>query len=82
MAFVALVAVGVGAFWLGKHTLPAPEPVAAPPRKRRGSGRGPAAPSGPASTLRGGEARFCYRCGADLRPDADFCHKCGAEVRE
>jgi len=76
VAFAALAAVGVGAFWLGKHTQPALEPVVAPQRRRRGSGRGTAAPP------RVEDVRFCYRCGADLRPDAEFCHKCGAEVRE
>jgi hypothetical protein len=84
VAFVALVAVGVGAFWLGKHTQPAPEPTVTPQRKRRGSGRGSSAatPARPSSAPRGGSALFCYRCGAELRPDAEFCHKCGAEVRE
>ena len=84
VAFVALVAVGVSAFWLGKHTQPAPEPAVTPQRKRRGSGRGAVTPVRPPSQPPGGEGepRFCYRCGADLRSDAEFCHKCGAEVRE
>lgn len=82
VAFVALLAVGVGAFWLGKHTQPAPEPVVAPPRRRRGSGRGTSTPVGPPSAPRGADVLFCYRCGTELRPDAEFCHKCGAEIRK
>lgn len=82
IAFVVLVAVGGGAFWLGKQTQPAPEPAVSPQRKRRGSGRGATEREGRLSPVRGDQARFCFRCGADLRPDSEFCHKCGAEVRE
>jgi hypothetical protein len=74
LAFVALVAVGAGAFWLGKQTSePAAEQVRRP--KRRGGGRGAAAPRPRA------RAAFCHVCGTGLRSDAEFCHRCGAEVR-
>jgi hypothetical protein len=86
IAFVALVAVGGGAFWLGRQTQPAPEPTPSPPRqsKRRGSGGsrkgiGPESPQ-PSPSF-GEEAAFCYQCGAEMRPDSEFCHKCGAAVR-
>ncbi len=71
VAFVALVAVGGAAFWLGKQTQAAPEPVPQQRSERRGSGRGA-----------GAAVFFCHQCGAQLRADAEFCHKCGAEVRE
>jgi hypothetical protein len=72
VAFVALVAVGAGAFWLGRRTgtNAAPDDEAPfPPRKKRperGIGRG----------------AFCHKCGAQLRHDSEFCHKCGARVRQ
>lgn len=76
-AFVALLAVGAGAFWLGRQTQPV---VEAPRRqKRRGSGRRSSPP--PPGTPAGDEVRFCHKCGAQLRPDAEFCHQCGASVR-
>ena len=72
VAFVALIAVGAAAFWLGRNTrLPAGEPAAGAGR----SGRGPL------SQRQALDVAFCYKCGAELRPDADFCHKCGAPVR-
>jgi hypothetical protein len=83
LAFVALVGVGAAAFWLGRRTQPISEPTpsAAKQRKRRGSGRGTRPqqqppPSGPEDML------FCYKCGTQVRPDADFCHRCGAVVRK
>jgi hypothetical protein len=71
VAFVGLVAVGAGAFWLGQRTQTAAgrDPVSRS-QKRRGSGRGG-----------GGRTIFCHKCGAHLRSDSDFCHKCGAAVR-
>jgi hypothetical protein len=72
VAFVALVAVGAAAFWLGRRTgtevAPAGQ-VPFPARKKRPQ-RGTA------------PGTFCHKCGAQLRPDADFCHKCGATVRQ
>ena len=70
VAFVALLAVGGAAFWLGRSTRP--------PAGEAVSGR-----ARPGSTARGRppEAAFCYKCGAQLRPDADFCQVCGAPVR-
>lgn len=75
IAFVALLAVGGTAFWLGRHTQPTPEPLsqAAKQRKRRGSGKGEQA-------LEGGTT-FCHQCGALLRYDSEFCHKCGTAIR-
>lgn len=71
VAFVALVAVGAVAFWLGRRTGGEDEAVAEVPfparKKRQARGRGGVA--------------FCYRCGAELRLDSEFCHKCGADVR-
>jgi hypothetical protein len=71
VAFVALVAVGATAFWLGRRTgseedLPPEAPF--PARKKRpGPGRS--------------EGVFCHRCGTQLRPDSEYCHKCGTPVR-
>ncbi len=79
VAFVALLAVGVGAYWLGTRSQPPPPP---PPSrsKRRGSGR--ASQPGQLSASSGGDdIRFCYTCGTGLRADSDFCHKCGSPVR-
>lgn len=78
IAFVALIGVGAGAFWLGRRAQPISQEAPPPPgrRKRRGSGRGAQLQQGSS------EMMFCYRCGAQVRSDADFCHKCGAAVRE
>lgn len=69
IAFVALVGVGAGAFWLGRRTHTASEEALPAPR-RRSAGLGRRA------------ALYCHKCGAELRADSDFCYKCGAEVRE
>jgi hypothetical protein len=75
------VAVGAGAFWLGKQT----QPAAVAPRGRsdRQAGRRRASPQQP---VRSGRARdgalFCHQCGASLRSDSEFCHKCGTQVHE
>ena len=75
MALIALVTVGAGAFWFGKHSQPAPLPAASSQRRRsRRKGR----PAG----SRMQDAGFCFKCGARLRSDADFCHQCGAAVRK
>ncbi len=79
-ALAALVAVGAGAFWLGRHTRTAP-PSPPPRRKRRGGGRSAQKRSTPAAASEPVRARFCHQCGARLRPDAAFCHRCGAAVR-
>ncbi len=82
VAFVALVAVGAAAFWLGRRTQPLqPEPPASPRPKRRGSGRGSQMPRQRLPSSGGQEALFCHHCGAELRADSDFCHKCGTAVR-
>jgi hypothetical protein len=83
VSFVALVAVGASAFWLGKQTQPASQAPAEPGgrSKRRGSGGGSRSQQ-PSHSIRDGEgALFCHQCGAALRPDSEFCHKCGTEVR-
>jgi hypothetical protein len=83
VSFVALVAVGAGAFWLGKQTQPA-SPAPVEPRgksKRRGSGGGSRLQQLTHSARDGEEAFFCHQCGAALRPDSEFCHKCGTQVR-
>jgi hypothetical protein len=82
IAFVALVGVGAGAFWLGRRTLPDTE-TSQPPakrRQRRGSGRSPQKAQSPVPTG-GQQTVYCHRCGAQLRQDSEFCHKCGAAVR-
>lgn len=82
VAFVALVAVGATAFWLGRRTQPLqPEPLASPRSKRRGSGRGSQIPRQRPPSPSGQEALFCHHCGAELRADSEFCHKCGTAVR-
>jgi hypothetical protein len=82
VAFVALIAVGGAAFWLGRRTQPVqPESSLSQRRKRRGSGRG-SQPLHQRSPLSAGEeALFCHQCGAELRADSDFCQKCGTPVR-
>jgi len=75
VALLALLAVGVGAYWLGKRAQPVPPPAARNKRRRGGNRRRPAQ-----STTQ--DTGFCYKCGARLRPDADFCHQCGAVVRK
>jgi hypothetical protein len=81
VSFVALIAVGASAFWLGKHTQPASPAVSHSSRggKRRGGGK-----KQPPQVARLGNDRvqFCHQCGTALRLDAEFCHKCGAQVRE
>lgn len=84
IAFVALVGVGAGAFWLGRRTQAdtgmAPAPSPRPKRRGSGRGQGDQRLGGPSSG--GSESMFCYKCGEQLRSDSDFCHRCGAEVRE
>ena len=79
VAFVGLIAVGAGSFWLGRRTQPLSEQEPSSPSrpKRRGSGRG-GRPSPPDhnGTL------FCYACGTTLRSDSEYCHKCGTRVRQ
>jgi hypothetical protein len=79
LSFVALAAVGAGAFWLGKQT----QPAGAVPRRRGGqAGSRRSAPQSPVRSDRAREdALFCRQCGASLRPDSEFCHKCGTKVR-
>jgi hypothetical protein len=81
IGFVVIVAVGGGAFWLGRRTQPLPEPLPTTPRKRRGSGHGLPDDSAQAPFLGRSEGLFCYRCGSELRPGADYCQKCGAAAR-
>jgi hypothetical protein len=82
VAFVALIAVGAAAFWLGRRTQPLkPEPLASTRPKRRGSGRGSQMPRQRPPSSGGEEALFCHHCGAELRADSGFCHKCGTPVR-
>ena len=82
VAFVALVGVGIAAFWLGRGTQPISQPTTPSPRhKRRGSGRG-GQPGPQRASLSGNqEALFCHQCGAELRSDSEFCHRCGTKVR-
>jgi len=73
VAFVALIAVGAAAFWLGRRVQPISQapPPAPQQNRRRGSG------------LRGhADALFCAQCGAELRSDAVFCHRCGTPIRK
>lgn len=82
VAFVALLAVGAAAFWLGRRTQPLqPEVPASPRPKRRGSGRGSQVQHQLVSLSGDQAALFCHQCGAELRADSDFCHKCGTAVR-
>jgi hypothetical protein len=75
IAFLALLAAGGGAFWLGRHTQPAPQPTPRPSRPKEP--RGNAQRSKPLAE----EPVFCHRCGVEVRDDADFCHRCGTAVR-
>jgi hypothetical protein len=72
VAFVALVAVGAAAFWLGRRTgteaVPAGEAPFPARKKRLDRGVDPGA--------------YCHKCGTQLRFDSLFCHKCGAAVRQ
>lgn len=81
VGFLATIGVGAGAFWLGRRTQSLPESPA-PRRRKRGGGRR-LRPSVGTQVLFSDEAEavFCFRCGAELRPESDFCHKCGAEAR-
>jgi hypothetical protein len=83
VAFVALVAVGAGAFWLGRRAQSISETVPPPPRrqKRRGSGQGSRSYQERHVASELGGTLFCAQCGTQLRPDSDFCHKCGQVVR-
>lgn len=82
IAFVALVAVGAGAFWLGRRVEASPHPSPADrrsaPDDRLLRGEREAA-KGSRTSL--DDALFCPECGARLRPDADYCHKCGKALR-
>jgi hypothetical protein len=82
VAFVALIGIGAGAFWLGRHAQPISETAPPPAKrhKRRGSGRR-LEPQQPIPASGRDEALFCHQCGSQLRDDSDFCHKCGAAVR-
>jgi hypothetical protein len=82
VAFVALFAVGAGAFWLGRGTqsIDETEPSASRQQKRRGSGRGVETQRRPSLSSQSSDILFCRQCGTDLRPDSDFCHRCGAQV--
>jgi hypothetical protein len=83
VAFVALIAVGVAAFWLGRRAQPIsqPPPPSSTRHKRRGGGRGEQ-PGIQRTPLPGSqEALFCHQCGAELRSDSEFCHRCGIKVR-
>ena len=79
VSFVALIGVGVTGYWLGHRTQTTSERIrpAPKPQKRRGSGRG----DGIQPPSSGGKARFCHKCGAELRSDSAFCHECGTSVR-
>ncbi len=77
IAFVAVIAVGATAFWLGRRTQPLPQAAPWEPaqRERRGTRRSSPRPAA-------AESQFCYKCGAQVRHGADFCPKCGAAVRK
>lgn len=82
VAFIALVGVGAGAFWLGQRTQPEqPAPSSSRRHKRRGSGKGSRAQSHQQTLPGRQEAFFCHKCGTSLRAGSDFCHECGAPVR-
>jgi hypothetical protein len=75
LSLIALAAVGVGGFWLGRRSQPVPPPAAPGKRRRGGQRRRP----GQSTTQ---DTGFCYQCGTRLRPGTDFCHQCGAAVRK
>jgi hypothetical protein len=83
VAFVALIAVGAGAFWLGQRTEPSPGPPSPSSRAssagRQKGKRGATSIDLEAAT--GLPGTYCHRCGARLRADSDYCHKCGTPVR-
>lgn len=94
VAFVALIAVGAAAFWLGRRTQPIAQPSmppgSHPPALSSKGGQGSAVarrqstgprpqPATPGAAPRE-ETLYCGMCRALLRPDSDFCHKCGAPV--
>lgn len=83
VAFVTLIAVGAAAFWLGGRTQPMSQtmPSSPPPRKRRGSGRGPKSQRPQVAGLDGADAIFCRQCGTELRSDSLYCHRCGTAVQ-
>jgi hypothetical protein len=72
VAFVALVGVGVAAYWLGQrtqapasvHSSASTEGKVSLPRRKRDR-----------------DAYFCHKCGAEIRGDSHFCQSCGAAVR-
>jgi hypothetical protein len=83
VAFLGLIGVGAGAFWLGRRTQ-ADGPGGPPPplrAKRRGSGKGTPKAAQTQAPTNEDEVVFCHRCGAHLRDDADFCYKCGVGIR-
>jgi hypothetical protein len=86
VAFVALLAVGAAAFWLGRRTQPVDEETPFPSGRRRQQRSEDDWTDAQHQRRRlasvGGEAAlFCRQCGAELRSDSDFCHKCGTAVR-
>jgi hypothetical protein len=84
VAFVALVAVGAGAFWLGRRTLPPPSPPPSRRSKRRGSGRGSQGQPGQvASASRPASTRDPSPREAAPSPGEGtlFCYQCGTQLR-
>jgi len=77
IAFVALVTVGVTAFWLGRRTQP-PSSLSAAIGQQTYR---PAASGRPTARLEGDAVVFCRQCGTRLRTDSVFCHKCGGPVQ-
>lgn len=82
VAFVALIAVGAAAFWLGGRTQPISQPALPSngSRKRRGSGRGGQSPQEQPYSSESSGAIYCRQCGTKLRSDSLFCHRCGTPV--
>jgi len=83
VGLASLVAVGFGAFWLGRNmqTPPAPAPVTRRSGKGKGSRAGSAPRPRPPVQAADPGILYCYRCGTQMRSDAQFCHKCGAPAR-
>jgi hypothetical protein len=86
VAFVALVAVGATAFWLGRRTQPVAEETLPPsPRYKRREGEDGWTDAQRHrrrfSSVGGQEPFFCPQCGTELRSDSEFCHRCGTAVR-